>query len=124
MFPLYDERSLEGGALCKLRSRLLAAAGGNLRFGCQHPAPRRIRSRGHPFRVADVSKKILIRGIRTKRTRFETFGGQKTGYRKVAWRWTNKYEYEAHSKYVILIGVPILYQVYILVKGSPSAFPK
>ena len=50
-FPSYD-RSIEGGPLCKLRSRLLVAAGGSLRFGCQHPAPRRIRSRGHSFRIA------------------------------------------------------------------------
>ena len=32
-------RSIEGGALCKLRSRLVVAAGGSRRFGCQHPAP-------------------------------------------------------------------------------------
>ena len=30
-------------------NRLLVAAGGSLRFGCQHPEPRRIRSRGHPL---------------------------------------------------------------------------
>ena len=36
---------------------------------------RRIRSRGHPFRIAAVNKKILVRSIRAKRTRFETFGG-------------------------------------------------
>ena len=44
-FPLYDRR-IESGPLCKLRSRLLVAAGGSLRFGYQHPAPRRIRRRG------------------------------------------------------------------------------
>ena len=42
----------------KLRSRLLVAAGGSLRFGCQHPAPRHIRSRGHPFRFAAIDKKM------------------------------------------------------------------
>ena len=56
-------------------SRLLVAGGGSLRFGCQHPAPRRIRSRGHPFRIAAVSKKVLVGSIRAKMTRFETFGG-------------------------------------------------
>ena len=40
-------------------SRLLVAGGGSLRFGCQHHAPRRIRSRGHPFIIAAVNKKIL-----------------------------------------------------------------
>ena len=45
-FRLYD-RSIEAEALCKLRNRLLVAAGGSLRFGCQHHAPHRIRSRGH-----------------------------------------------------------------------------
>ena len=44
-FPLYG-RSIEGVALCKLRSRLLVSAGGSLRFGCQHPAPRRTRAGG------------------------------------------------------------------------------
>ena len=47
MFPLYEKRSIEGGALCKLRRRGLVAARGSLRFGCQHPALRGIRSRGH-----------------------------------------------------------------------------
>ena len=80
--------SIEGGALCKLRSRLLVAGGGSLRFGCQHPAPRRIRSRGHPFRIPAVSNKILVRNMRTKYqvTRFETFSGYKTGYRTLVRR--------------------------------------
>ena len=34
-----------------------------------------IPSRGHPSRIAAVNKKILVRSIRAKRTRFETFGG-------------------------------------------------
>ena len=73
-----------------LRRRLLLAAGGSLRFGCQHPAPRRIRSSRHPFRVAAFNKKIINRSIRAKIVRFETFGGQETGYRKVARPWTNE----------------------------------
>ena len=50
IFHLHDIRT-EGGALyCtyKLRSRLLVAAGGSLRFGCQHPPPRRSKQ-GTPF---------------------------------------------------------------------------
>ena len=31
---------------------LVVAAGGSLCFGCPHPAPRRIRSQGHHFRIA------------------------------------------------------------------------
>ena len=73
-FPLHD-RSVDDGPLCKFRSRLLVAAGGSLRFGGQHSAPQRFRSRGHPFRITAVNKKILFRSIRSKRTRFETFGG-------------------------------------------------
>ena len=57
VFPLYD-RSIEGGPLCKLRTvvgcRWLQA----LCFGCQHPAPWRIRSKGHPYRIAAVNKKL------------------------------------------------------------------
>ena len=75
------DRSIEGGALCKLRCRLMAA-GGSLRFVCQHPTPQRIRSRGRPFRIAALNKKILARSIRAKRKRFETFGGQEIEYRK------------------------------------------
>ena len=86
-FPLY--RMIEASKVdhsAKLRSRLLVTASGSLRFGSQHPAPRRIRSRGHPFRIAAINKKVLVRNIRTKRTRFETFGGKETEYRKVTWR--------------------------------------
>ena len=78
IFVIYTskyDRSIEGGPLCQLRCRLVVAAGGSLRFGCQHPAPPGIRSRGHPFRIAAVNRKILVRSIRAKRTRFETFGG-------------------------------------------------
>ena len=49
--------SIEGRPRCKFRCRLAVAAGGNLRFGCQYPASLRIRSRGHPFRIAAVNKK-------------------------------------------------------------------
>ena len=73
-FPLHD-RNIEGGTLYKLRSQLLVADGGSLRFGCQHPAPQRIRSRGFPFRIAAVNKKTLVRSIRAERPRFETIGG-------------------------------------------------
>ena len=58
-FPLYG-RGIEG-------ARLLVAAGGSIHFGCQHPAPRRIRSREHPFRTATVNKNILVRSIRAKK---------------------------------------------------------
>ena len=44
-------------------SRLLAAAGGSLRFGCQHPAPRRIRSRGNPLRIAAVTTKEVAQSV-------------------------------------------------------------
>ena len=71
-FPLYD-RIIEGGPLCKLRSRLLVAAGGSPRFGGQGSA--HSKQRGHLFRIAAINKKILLRSIRAKRTRFETFGG-------------------------------------------------
>ena len=57
-------RSINGGSLCKLRNRLVVAVGASLRFGCQDPAPRRILSRGHPFRITAVHKKILVRSIR------------------------------------------------------------
>ena len=58
---LYN-RSIEGGALFfQLRSWLMVAAGGSLHFGCQHPVPRRIQSREHPFRIAALNKKILAR---------------------------------------------------------------
>ena len=65
IFSLHD-RSIEGRSFCKLRSRLLVAAGGGLCFDCQHPTPRRIRSMGQPFRIAAVNKKIHVRSIRAK----------------------------------------------------------
>ena len=89
-FNLYHT-SIEGGTLCKPSinsSRLLVAAGGSLRFGCQHPAPRRIRSRRHNFRIAAVNKKhsfeVYVKEI------FKTYGVQESRYRKVARRWTSK----------------------------------
>ena len=73
LFPLYD-KSIEGGALCKLGVRLLVAAGGSLRFGCQHPAPQHIRSRGHPFAIA-INRKYSFE-VHVKRERdSKTFGG-------------------------------------------------
>ena len=62
IFRSYDG-SIEGGAFCALRSRLLVAAGGSLRFGCRSPAPRRIR--GHPFRIAAVNTKKNVRSTCT-----------------------------------------------------------
>ena len=59
LFPLYD-KSIEGGALCKLGVRLRVAAGGSLRFDYQHPAPQRIRLMGHPFRISAVKKERLV----------------------------------------------------------------
>ena len=58
-----------------VRSRLVVAAGGSIHFVRQDPAPRRIGSRGHPFRIAAIDKKKLVRSIRAKRMRFETFSG-------------------------------------------------
>ena len=58
-----------------IRSRLVVAVGGSIHFVCQDPAPRRIGSRGHPFRIAAIDKKKLVRSIRAKRMRFETFSG-------------------------------------------------
>ena len=66
-FSFVCDESIEGGAICKLRSRLLVTAGGSLRFDCQHPATRRIRSRRHPFRIAAANKKILVRSISAKK---------------------------------------------------------
>ena len=75
MLLLIEASKVEHSACYVRGSRLQVATGGSIRFGCQHPAPRRIRSRGHPFRIAAVNKKLLFRSVRAKITRFETFGG-------------------------------------------------
>ena len=73
-FPLH-ERSIERGQLGMLRSRLRVTAGGRLCFGCQRPAPLRIRNRGHPFVNAVFNTKLPIRLQGAKRTRLETLIG-------------------------------------------------
>ena len=78
IYPLIKEASkVEHSASYVPGSLLLEAAGGSLGFGCQHPPRRRIRSSGHPLRIAAVKtcKKILVFNIRAKRTQFEAFGG-------------------------------------------------
>ena len=52
------QKRTEGSVLCKLRSRLLVTTAGSLRFDCQHPAPRSIRSRGHPLRVTSSNETV------------------------------------------------------------------
>ena len=57
-----------------VRSRLLVAAGGSLRFGCQHPATQHIRCRGHPFAIAAINRKYSFE-VHVKRERdSKTFG--------------------------------------------------
>ena len=61
-FPLHDRAPKVGHSASYVPgSRLLVAAGGSLRFGCQRPTPRCIRSSGHPFRIAINKEKYTYR---------------------------------------------------------------
>lgn len=85
------EASKVGHSASYVRSRLLVAAGGSLRFGCQHPAPRKIPRRGRPFRTTATTKKPPARStsIRVRKSRLNNFSEYKTRYRKVVWPWTS-----------------------------------
>ena len=54
-----------------------------------------IGRKGAPFRIATVNMEIHVRSTLpvytfANRAHLKTFGGQGTGHKKVAWRWTYK----------------------------------